>query len=811
LLRWLAALSGIVLAGLVVVVLYLALADLGHFRDRLTVLVSDSLGREVRIDGPLSLRLGRVARVHARGISVANPAWADEPFLFAADSLTAEVALWSFVRGPVRIETLELSGAVLQLQEAADGRRNWTNSEPHEQAASAIESLPRVHAFAANGLRIVVSRPAFTRPTELVIDTADFSNRDGLFASRVSAKVNGVPFYMESKAGPDEGASTAGALQLRFDATLGEITLQGKAEGIDLRSLAVASAEVGLVGPDAGYLLGALNLPAITSGPLNLEATLAPDPGHSGFSATGRLGEYRLAAEGWFEDFRGTGGFDVNWRIAGPDLAMLGQRLAIVDLPAAPFETAGTIRSQDGRIDIDDATMTVGELTLRSQASLIERDGGGKEASMQIQVGDLSGRLTAVTRVGLSLDGADLDFVLQGPNAAAVGKAVGVDGLGAVPFVARGRGKYETGMLALDAASLELDEQRLRLSGRVGTRSRGAGTDLRFTAGNLDLSPWIETPAWRHPALKSIGGTGRVRVSDTLLNLDALALKAGDIGLTGSIAFTVGTASAKFALELTGTDAAAVTRPLGIDGLSAEPFVLVGRGTYDVGMLAFDAASLELGEQRLGVTGRLRAGSGNPEADVRLVAEKLDLSPWLAGNDYLAPALQTISGTVRLRRSRESLNLDELSMMAGPASLAGEIAVNVDGRGDSGRFDLRFEAPSAAGLSPALDRVRRVDERIEMSGAGSWSTKGLALRDAAVQLSDRGELRGTLDYVRGERPFVSVALNAERLDLRTSADRGTEIPVARNDGRVGSQDPCDTTALDFSISRSYGVRPCSAP
>ena len=54
-LRWLAALSGIVLTGLVAVVLYLSLADLGHLRDRFTVLISDSLGREVRIDGPLSI------------------------------------------------------------------------------------------------------------------------------------------------------------------------------------------------------------------------------------------------------------------------------------------------------------------------------------------------------------------------------------------------------------------------------------------------------------------------------------------------------------------------------------------------------------------------------------------------------------------------------------------------------------------------------------------------------------------------------------------------------------------------------------
>ncbi|MGB5541443.1 MAG: AsmA family protein, partial [Gammaproteobacteria bacterium] len=136
-LRWLAALSGIVLTGLVAVVLYLLLVDLGHLRDRFTVLISDSLGREVRIDGPLSLRLGRLARVHAQGVTVANAAWADEPLLFEADSLTAEVALWSILRGPVRIERLALSGAVLRLQEAADGRRNWTGRQPDQPPGAA--------------------------------------------------------------------------------------------------------------------------------------------------------------------------------------------------------------------------------------------------------------------------------------------------------------------------------------------------------------------------------------------------------------------------------------------------------------------------------------------------------------------------------------------------------------------------------------------------------------------------------------------------------------------------------------------------
>ncbi|MGB5540868.1 MAG: AsmA-like C-terminal region-containing protein [Gammaproteobacteria bacterium] len=600
----------------------------------------------------------------------------------------------------------------------------------------------------------------------------------------MSAQVNGVPLHVESEAGPADGPAAPGELDLRVNADLGEVTLQGKAEGIDLHALALASAQVELVGPDAGYLLGVLNLPTITSGPLHLEATLAPDPGHSAFSASGRLGDYRLEAEGWFEDARGADGFDVRWHIAGPDLAVLGQRLATVDLPAAPFEMTGTIRSQGNRIDIDDATMTVGEMTFRAQATVAGRDGGGRDASLQVRYRDLSGRLTAATTAGLSLDGADLDFALQGPDAGAAARAVGLDGLGAIPFAATGRGTYQTGMLALDAASLEIGEQSLRLSGRVGARPPGAGTDLRFTAEDVDLSPWLDTAARRFLALKTVSGTGRVRVSDERLTLDALSLAAGDIALTGNVTHSVGTDGAEFALELTGPNAAAAARPLGVEGLSAERFSLSGRGAYASGELVLDTAQLRLGAQRLAMTGRLLVGSGDGEADMRFDAEKLDLSSWLAAKDYLAPAVQTISGTGRLRRSGEWLNLDELSMTAGPASLTGELAVHVGGRGDSGRFELRFEAPSVAGLSPALDHVRVVDERVEVSGTGAWTPRGWELRDAAVQLSDRGELRGSLDYIRGERPFVSVALTAERLDLRSDDKQSTEAPADRNDGRV---------------------------
>lgn len=649
-LRWFAVFFGIVVSVLFAVVLYLFQADLGHLRDRLSVLISESLGREVRIDGPLSLRLGKLANIHAEDVSVANPVWIDEPFLFKADSLTARVALWSVVRGPLRIERLELSGAELRLQEDRDGRRNWVFREQDAQieasATPETASPPRIEAFTARELLVLVSRPAFTRQTEIAIDTAEFGSREGLFTAHMSAQVNGVPLQLQSDAGPADGAADARTLDLRVNASLGEVTLQGEAEGIDLRTLALSSAQIEMEGPDAGYLLDILNLPPITSGPLDLEATLAPDPVRSAFNASAHLGEYRLAAEGWFADVRGPGGLDVRWRFAGSDLALIGQRLATVKLPDAPFEAEGTLRSQGGRIDIDDASITVGEMIFRAQASVVERDDGGKETLLNVDYGGVSGRVAISTVAGLSLDGADFDFTLQGRDAGAAAEAVGLDGVGAMPFVATGHGTYETGGVVLDAASLELGAQRLRLIGRVDTRPRAAGADLRFTA------------------------------------------------------------------------------------------------------------------------------------------EKIDMTPWLAADDYLAPTVQTVSATGRVRQSGEWLNIDELSVKAGPALLEGELAFHAAASGDSGRFDLRLTAPSVAGLSPALDRIRRVDERFTMRGTGVWRPQGVEIRDAALQLSDRGELRGSLDYIRGERPFVSVALTADYLDLQAEEKPRARAAAGRSHGRI---------------------------
>ena len=56
--RWIAVVFAAIVLALAAAVAYLGSADLGRHKEQLTPLVSNALGRELRIDGKLSLHLG---------------------------------------------------------------------------------------------------------------------------------------------------------------------------------------------------------------------------------------------------------------------------------------------------------------------------------------------------------------------------------------------------------------------------------------------------------------------------------------------------------------------------------------------------------------------------------------------------------------------------------------------------------------------------------------------------------------------------------------------------------------------------------
>ncbi len=121
---------GLVVAVLSAAVLYLRFGDLSVYRDTVASLVSNAIGREVRIEGEFAPDIGLSSRLVATDLVLVNPSWCSEPAMVTIDRVMIEVDLWSFVSGPMRILAVEVAGARVFLEDGGEGRVNWLFDRP---------------------------------------------------------------------------------------------------------------------------------------------------------------------------------------------------------------------------------------------------------------------------------------------------------------------------------------------------------------------------------------------------------------------------------------------------------------------------------------------------------------------------------------------------------------------------------------------------------------------------------------------------------------------------------------------------------
>jgi uncharacterized protein involved in outer membrane biogenesis len=95
LVRVLAVAAGLVVIVVVAALLYLTFGDLSRFEPRIEAAVSDSLGREFRIDGDLDIEILPHPSISADNLYLANAEWGSPDPLVAIGHVAAEIDLWS--------------------------------------------------------------------------------------------------------------------------------------------------------------------------------------------------------------------------------------------------------------------------------------------------------------------------------------------------------------------------------------------------------------------------------------------------------------------------------------------------------------------------------------------------------------------------------------------------------------------------------------------------------------------------------------------------------------------------------------------
>ncbi len=109
-----------------VVLFYLiATFDIEAHRVKIKSIISQSLDREVRIDGKIGLEPSLWPRFVVEDISIGNPSWAKVPDLVRVKRFEIQVALLPLLRKEVKILELNLIGAHVHLERDQEGTPNW--------------------------------------------------------------------------------------------------------------------------------------------------------------------------------------------------------------------------------------------------------------------------------------------------------------------------------------------------------------------------------------------------------------------------------------------------------------------------------------------------------------------------------------------------------------------------------------------------------------------------------------------------------------------------------------------------------------
>lgn len=184
---------GVVVAALVLGFAVLLAVTRGSFlKETVTGLVASRLDREVAIEGPFRLYLDPHLRLHAEGIRVGNPDWAEEDQLFEADLLDFRLDLWRLVAGDIVFRRFTLDQGKVELERGEGDLRSWVLSEDPEPTEF---RMPVVHEGSIT--RSVVRYLDKAGDFDLVLHLGDIrADREGSGPLTINGtgRVRGAPF-----------------------------------------------------------------------------------------------------------------------------------------------------------------------------------------------------------------------------------------------------------------------------------------------------------------------------------------------------------------------------------------------------------------------------------------------------------------------------------------------------------------------------------------------------------------------------------------------------------------------------------------
>jgi len=279
--------GGGIVALLVVVLLALpALIDVNSYKPLIVSQVKTATGRDLVIDGPISLSLLPVPTVSVTGVKFFNAAGSKNPNMVEVKSVTVKPSLLALLGGRIEVSEVTLVEPKIVLEINAAGKPNWefAPSVAEAKPAAAKPSSPRPLSLGQltidNGTLIFSdSKAGLSVAAEKANFTASVGSIDGPYSLSGGASVNGAPLRLDLAVGARGSnghtadlALQAGGGKLGFKGTLSELGAAGKISGAASASADSLTTFVGTLVNLAGQ--PAPVLPALLAGKFSFDGAI---------------------------------------------------------------------------------------------------------------------------------------------------------------------------------------------------------------------------------------------------------------------------------------------------------------------------------------------------------------------------------------------------------------------------------------------------------------------------------------------------------------------------------------------------------
>jgi len=140
LLRSLKWIAGVLFTLLALAALFIAVFGWNWLRAPIERMTFEKTGRELAIDGDLEVTFGwPLPHIRAGAVSFANPAWARENQMVAAEALEVTVDLLQLLGGKIVFPELRLERPVIYLEQGRNGKKNWLLDLEQQDEAARIQ------------------------------------------------------------------------------------------------------------------------------------------------------------------------------------------------------------------------------------------------------------------------------------------------------------------------------------------------------------------------------------------------------------------------------------------------------------------------------------------------------------------------------------------------------------------------------------------------------------------------------------------------------------------------------------------------